>query len=643
MGARTHRRIGTLWLGLAAGVFALAGVWMLVLVVAGRPLFEIREHALAWLLAVLVVGIMALRGWHHDRVATTAALEEREGLSTRADALQAERDAEREAREQAEREQAAERERLEREHADARERLEHDRDVLGTRLRRERDWNRELRSQVIELHREFGGAADAGDIRALVLRVALKLVEAEKGLLLSRADNDGDGRLDLVCALGFDNDPADSEIAQRFAEEVIERDHTIREDEPASGASPADREIESLVAIPIWMQEDFAGVVVCANREGGFEALDDEVLLSLGDHAGAVLENTRMQGEQRATYLATVRMLAEAIEVKDPSLGGHSAEVSHYVDAVARRLELEPSRRERLLFGSLLHDVGKIGISERILLKPGKLTPEEYSLVQLHPKIGYRLVEQVPALREIAPSILYHHERFDGGGYPSGLRGEEIPLEARVICVADSFSAMTAQRPYRPRMALPEACAELERCAGTQFDPEIVRVFIEEVRLRPPEAPPGGSALLDDPELALRRRDDESVLGTDAVALTDNLTLLYARRYFHEAATAEGERARVQDVPFAVAIVDVTGVDAINAADGWAAGDEHLRAVARAVTRVAVRHGASSRAPTTRSRSGSPTSWASSSSRWARRAWRWRRGGRARTARPSSPALAPRS
>jgi HD-GYP domain-containing protein (c-di-GMP phosphodiesterase class II) len=247
---------------------------------------------------------------------------------------------------------------------------------------------------------------------------------------------------------------------------VLKRAETVREDDSstlrAEKRTTADEEIHNLLAIPIFIGEDFSGVVVCANRDGGFEELDDDVLLALGDHAGAVLENGRLQGELRSSYVSTVRMLSEAIEVKDPSVRLHSEEVANYVAAVAVNLAIEPRRREELVIASLLHDVGKIGISERILLKPGPLTKEERSTIQLHPRIGFRLVEQVPSLDSIAPAVLHHHERFDGDGYPAGLAGEQIPIEARVICVADSFSAMTSQRPYRAAMELEDACAELE-------------------------------------------------------------------------------------------------------------------------------------------------------------------------------------
>ena len=460
----------------------------------------------------------------------------------------------------------------------------------------EGEWSRELQAEVMRMHRELGALGDMGDVPTMVLRLSKRLLGADKGLLLSRRDDDSDGDLDLASAEGFENDPARSAIVQRFAGEVLEHDQIIREDEPQrveGERTPADEEIENLVAIPIYIQDAFGGVIVCANKEGGFSEYDEEVLLSLGNQAGAVLRNGRLQGELRSSYLATVRVLGEAIEAKDPFLRGHSEEVSGYVAAVADRLGIEPLRREQLLFASLLHDVGKIGISERILLKPAALTPEEFAVIKLHPRIGHHIVQQVPALDPMALGILHHHERFDGTGYPAGLLGKEIPLEARIICVADSFSAMTAERPYRKRMSLSEACAELESSAGTQFDPEIVGVFVDEVR----KNPPGEyrlrelEAALQDPELQRLRDGDEPILGLGPLALTDNLTMLYTRRYLHETAEAEAQRAVERGRPFGVVLVELTEISNLNRREGYAAGDEALRTVARAVQRVGARVG----------------------------------------------------
>jgi HD-GYP domain-containing protein (c-di-GMP phosphodiesterase class II) len=270
------------------------------------------------------------------------------------------------------------------------------------------------------------------------------------------------------------------------------------------------------------------GVLILANRAGGFDAHPDDVLLGLGATVAHALDEAEVREELRDAFLSTVAMLAEAIEAKDRSLLVHARNTASYVAAVADRLGLEPRRRDELLYAALLHDVGKIAISERILLKPAELTAEEQRTCQLHPRVGALLVAQVPALRTIEAAILHHHERWDGDGYPDGLAEDEIPVEARIVAVADAFSAMTSDRPYRRRRSLEEACEELERCSATQFDPLVVRLFVEEVRRRPPTL--GGPDVLDrvfaDPELVRERREGEPLLGSGALALAKALTLL---------------------------------------------------------------------------------------------------------------------
>jgi len=469
-------------------------------------------------------------------------------------------------------------------------------EALASRLQMEREWRKELRRQIQTLEHDRGALGSSHDVPALVLKTAKELVGAEKALLLSRKDEDADGNLDLLASEGFERDPADSVVAQRFAREVIASDQTVREESPTlpTESTPADHEIENLLAIPIYLRDRFSGVVVLANKPGGFADYDDDVLLALGDHAGAALHNARLHGELRAAYIATVAMLAEAVEAKDPFLRSHSYDATRYVSAVARRLGMSRKEREDLVFGSLLHDVGKIGISERILLKPGPLTLQERSLIELHPRIGYRIVQQVPLLQNVAPAILHHHERFDGDGYPSKLTGEEIPLQARIIAVADAFCAMTTDRPYRRKARSgTEALAELERCAGTQFDPKIVRMFGDEVRTA--EAGEGSEAesdtdtreflvdALSDPEIMHRRQANEPVLGFESYSIIDNLTMLYGHRHFWDTVISETKRAEFQGKPFAVVMVELDDLERINREESYAAGDEAIKKVARAV------------------------------------------------------------
>ena len=452
------------------------------------------------------------------------------------------------------------------------------------------EWNRKLRDELTALHHRNGLLGNDHDVPDLVLRMSVELTDSECGLLFSRKRG-AEGGLELVAQVGFDEeDPAETDLGKRFAREVIARDEIVRED---NATGPDAEEVDNLIAIPLYISDEFSGVVVCVNSRS-FGEHDDEVLIALGDHAGAVLENSELHGELRGAYIDTVEMLADAIQAKDPHLGGHSKEVSNYVRRVAEELTLDSSDREQLIFASLLHDVGKIGISEQILLKPGSLTSEEFTVIKLHPRIGSRLVEQVAALAPLAPSILHHHERFDGTGYPSGLRGEEIPLASRVIGVADAFSAMTSDRPYRGRMSLEEACQELERCAGTQFDPEVVRRFVAEVRASPPEGDGAQSELeaaMSDPEFAARLNDGEMLVGRGPLELIDGLTLLYTHRYFHEIAGAEAERAKVQGEPFGVILVELTELESINRQSGYAAGDQAIQGVGHIVQAAAVKSG----------------------------------------------------
>ena len=177
--------------------------------------------------------------------------------------------------------------------------------------------------------------------------------------------------------------------------------------------------------------------------------------------------------------MTTLVALSRAIEARDPFSSGHAARVGVMAEVVAARMGWDEGEIEVLRAGAALHDVGKLGVPERILRKPGPLDESELAEIRRHPEEGARMVAKVRELRMAVPAVLYHHEWWDGSGYPLGVAGEGIPPEARILAVVDAFDAMTADRSYRRAMSESLAVAELERCAGSQFDPEVVQVFAE--------------------------------------------------------------------------------------------------------------------------------------------------------------------
>jgi HD-GYP domain-containing protein (c-di-GMP phosphodiesterase class II) len=187
----------------------------------------------------------------------------------------------------------------------------------------------------------------------------------------------------------------------------------------------------------------------------------------------------------RTQYLETVRTLAFVVEAKDAYTGQHLERCRVYGMAMMEALGIAADYPDAE-YGFLLHDSGKVGIPERILNKPGPLTAAEWRVMRTHPLIGYQIVSGIPFLKTAAQVVRSHHEMFDGSGYPEGLKGEDIPLAARVFSVCDAFDAMTTDRPYRAALSIDHAAGEIERMAGSQFDPDVCRVFVPLCeRLRP--------------------------------------------------------------------------------------------------------------------------------------------------------------
>ncbi len=177
-------------------------------------------------------------------------------------------------------------------------------------------------------------------------------------------------------------------------------------------------------------------------------------------------------------FYKTIKSIAHALDAKDKYTHGHSMRVTLYSLALAKALNLNDELLEEIEITGLLHDIGKIAIPEKILLKPGKLTAEEYEIIKTHPELGTKLVGGIDKLKLISKWLKHHHERYDGKGYPEGLAGEDIPISSRIIAIADTYDAMTSSRAYRSALLHQNAIDEIKRCSGTQFDSELVKLFV---------------------------------------------------------------------------------------------------------------------------------------------------------------------
>jgi hypothetical protein len=198
--------------------------------------------------------------------------------------------------------------------------------------------------------------------------------------------------------------------------------------------------------------------------------------------AASAYSRIKLAEKLEGHYTTTIEALVNALEARDPATEAHTGRIRDLAMAMAVALQLSGDERRAVKLGALLHDVGKIGISDSILTKKGSLTDNEWASMRLHPEIGERMLQGIEFLRSSLPIIRHHHEFWNGRGYPDGLAGDAIPMGARVVSVCDAFDAMTSDRPYRSAMARADACAEIERCAGSQFDPDCAGLLIELVK-----------------------------------------------------------------------------------------------------------------------------------------------------------------
>lgn len=261
----------------------------------------------------------------------------------------------------------------------------------------------------------------------------------------------------------------------------------------SENAAPAD--LASFVAVPLQVRGSMVGVLNVFSFTQGkkFDEGHRKMLAVLASRAASAIENARLYGELVASnedlvkanlsleemFQQTVAGFAQALEESDLYTRGHSERVAVYSEVLARGLTLPDAEIRRIVQAGVMHDVGKIGVRYDMLNKPGKLTPEEIQVFRQHPEKGKRILEPVPCLHGLIDGCWCHHEWYDGGGYPRGLIGQNIPLVGRIVSIADAYDAMTSDRAYRRALSHEVAVGEIERCAGTQFDPELADAFVK--------------------------------------------------------------------------------------------------------------------------------------------------------------------
>lgn len=344
-------------------------------------------------------------------------------------------------------------------------------------------------SLLSRLGQILNSSLDPREVRERAMEAATQLMKAEVGSLL--LIEEGTRKLYFEVALGEKEEMVKTiflNLGEGIAGWVAEKGEPAVVNDPEKDPrffkgvdDRTDFKTRNLLCVPVKIKDRTIGVLEAINKRGGedFDEEDLSLFQSLSDQVAIALDNARLYQELEEMFFETAESLADAIEKRDPYTGGHTKRVTQYSLAIARQLQLRPEEMKWLKVSSALHDIGKIGIDDQILRKTSRLAPEEYQVIKQHADMGAEIIDHIKQLRQIVPGIKYHREQMDGRGYPEGLHGGEIPILAKIIAVADTYDAMTTDRPYRRGLSPEVALKELKRCSGIQFDERVVQAFIQ--------------------------------------------------------------------------------------------------------------------------------------------------------------------
>ncbi|OIP28870.1 hypothetical protein AUK22_03705 [bacterium CG2_30_54_10] len=344
-------------------------------------------------------------------------------------------------------------------------------------------------SLIQELGKAINSSLDLDSVLNYFIDMTSRILEADRSTLMLYDEAHGD--LYVQVSRGFDDKrvrdlrfKVGEGIAGRAAQlkKPIRVEHTLQEQTYKRVPILETERASTLISAPLLNKDNLVGVINCErelSKKGPFTPENLDLLDTLGSQASVAIENARLYNNLLNYYFETIQALAAAIDAKDSYTHGHSRRVTDLSLGIAQVMGMNRSEINTIRHAALLHDVGKIGVSEQILLKPGRLTDEEFEAIKAHPHIGAGILNSIEFLKDVCLIIEHHHERYDGRGYPASLKGDEIPMGARIIMVADSFDAITSCRPYRKPLSFAEASNEILRCSGSQFDPKIVENFLK--------------------------------------------------------------------------------------------------------------------------------------------------------------------
>ena len=339
---------------------------------------------------------------------------------------------------------------------------------------------------LYDINATIGSLNSVKGVADFVINKVGQIMKADAAII--RLREGGRGRFLPVSAYGIPDNSADKHKAGELIALYVARQGMgirvadIKKDKRIRYAHAIAKEgWRSLISMPLFQSGYVVGTIDVYRRDAESYNVSDQELMSLfACQVSVAICNAHLFEESRKKYVNTIKIMAGIVDAKDSYISNHSERVMGYSLQIAKRMGLADRQLEIVRYASFLHDIGKVGIDANILRKPGPLNSSEWDQLRMHPKIGADIISNIGFLSNVVPTILHHHSKFGGGGYPDPrLRGDTIPLEARILTVADSFEAMISDRPYRAALSPYEAVLELELNSGTQFDPDVVRVFLQ--------------------------------------------------------------------------------------------------------------------------------------------------------------------